>query len=419
MHSNLHIPRRVYPLFALIGLLLGAMIFYTIYQNLTTGSTDFYPRWKAAELFFKEGVNPYDDRIGEESQQAIYGRLARPGEDRLLYSYPHYVIFMIAPLGLLEYQLAAAIFMTLLLTGILLSLGLQLVILRWLPSPLMLALLILFAITSYLSVRGILLAQPVLVAYVMHILALWGMLRGHEYTAGTALALSTIKPQTGYLVVPLLFLWAWRNQQRGVVGSFIVVFGGLCGISFLFQPTWLFDWLDQINAYADTTSTIATVQIITQAVESIPDGIQTAAQIIISLLLAVPVLIFWKQALLDKQPNEFLWGYCLTMTYSLTVAPRVATTYYVEMYFVLVVVTMILCQQRRTGWVYLAGVVLILGYWALHIATVPPVNESSEAGKEARIVYLVFPLLIWILLFVFRQGFPQYNNLITRIAHEE
>jgi hypothetical protein len=107
------------------------------------------------------------------------------------------------------------------------------------------------------------------------------------------------------------------------------------------------------------------------------------------------------------------------MTYSLTVAPRVATTYYVEMYFVLVVVTMILCQQRRTGWVYLAGVVLILGYWALHIATVPPVNESSEAGKEARIVYLVFPLLIWILLFVFRQGFPQYNNLITRIAHEE
>jgi hypothetical protein len=419
MQNTLNIPIRAYPFLALGVMLLTAITFYIIYQNLTVGSTDFFPSWKAAELFFKEGISPYNERIGIESQQMIYGRLAKGDDDRFLYYYPHYMIFMIAPLAFLDYQAAAAIFITLLLAGILLSLGLQLVILRWLPSPLTLATLALYVIVNYLSIRGLLLAQPTLVAYAMHTIALWGMLRGHEYIAGTALALSTIKPQTGYLVVPLLLLWAWRNQQRGMVGSFIIVFGGLCGISFVFQPSWLFDWLDQVNAYADTTSTIATVQIITQAIESIPDTIQTAAQVIISLLLAIPVLTFWKQALWDKKTDEFLWGYCLNMTYSLTVAPRVATTYYVEMYFVLVVVSMILSLQQRTKWVYLATLTLTLGYWALHIATVRSANDPGESGREAPIVYLVFPLLIWILLWGFRQGFPKYNTLMIRLAQQE
>jgi hypothetical protein len=371
---------------------------------LTTGSTDLLPRWKGAELFFKEGISPYDERVGIESQQEIYGRIAEPDEDQVLYAYPFYAIFYIGPLALVDYQLAAAIYMQIMLIALLAGLGLSLNMIEWLPSPLMLATLILFTIIGYFSIRGLLLAQLAIIGYLGHILALWAIYRERDSLAGLGLALSTIKPQTGYLVVPLLLLWALRRKRYGIVISFTALFGLMMAASFILQPSWMGDWVTQIRDYQNYTETIASVQVVTHFIDGAPAVMEDAAQGLLTLLILVPVAFFWKRSLIDDDQTDFLWGVFLTMTASLLIAPRTATTYYVELYPVIYVTLLIVLKKRASWQMYTAIIGLIVGYWALFLATVPPPDEHGTAGFEAGIVYVVFPVLIWALLFIYRGG---------------
>ncbi|MBZ0310199.1 MAG: hypothetical protein K8I82_29335, partial [Anaerolineae bacterium] len=111
--------KPVYGLLALlaVGFITGS--FYLSYNVMTQGSTDLYPTWKAAQLFWEEGVNPYDERIGQESQQQIYGRPARGGEDEFQFVYPFYSILHLGPLAFFNFQLAAGIYIEILLIGML------------------------------------------------------------------------------------------------------------------------------------------------------------------------------------------------------------------------------------------------------------------------------------------------------------
>ena len=370
-----------------------------------------YTARKGAELYFKEGVSPYDDRVGEASQRQIYGRLAEPDEDQVLYAYPFYAVFYIGPLAFLNYQLAATIYIFIMFCGLLLTLALSLHLLRWLPSPPMLAALVLWTVVAYFSVRGLLLAQLAIIGYVGHIVALWAIFQKRETLAGLALTLSTIKPQTGFLIVPLLLIWAWRTGRRGIVISFALSFGAMCGISFLLQPSWLGDWLHQISAYQNYTETVATAEILTHFIDGIPEAFENLMQVILIIALAIPVLRFWKKSLIDNHHGEFLWGYFLTMTFSLMVAPRTATTYYVELYPVLGVTAMILSRKRQSILVYVPGLILLIGYWALHIATVPEAKNEA-GGLEAPVVYVVFPVIILTLLLIYRRDWTPFSGLI-------
>ena len=382
-------------LFGGLGLLFSAATFFFIYQNLTSGSTDLYPRWKGAELFFKEGISPYDERVGIESQQQIYGRIADPDEDQVLYAYPFYAIFYIGPLVLINYQIAAAIYMQVMLLALLVGLGLSLNLVKWLPSPMMLATLILFTIVGYFSIRGLLLAQ-------LAIMAIWGIFWrcGPSTASGTTWPDSVwrFRPSSHKQVIwwfPLLLLWALRRKRYGVAVSFAAWFGLLIGVSFILQPSWLGDWITQIRDYRDYTETIATAQVITHFISGIPSGVEDAAQGIVILLLFVPVLLFWKRSLVDDDQSDFLWGYFLTMTFSLLVAPRTATTYYVELYPAIYVTLMILLKKWASWRIYAAIIVFVIGYWAIFLATVPPPDEHGVAGREDAIVYVIFPVLVW------------------------
>lgn len=391
-----------------IGLLLFFVIgsYVAIYHNLTQGSTDLFPRWKGAEVYFNDGTSPYADEVGLASQQQIYGRPAEPDEDQVLYAYPFYTVFYIGPLAFVSYQVAAAVYMEIMLLGLLLSAGLILHQLRWLPPPGVLVILLLFTLIGYFSARGIILAQLALLAYAAHVVALWGIWRGYDTLAGLALVISTIKPQTGYLIVPLLLIWAFRMRRWWIPISFTVAFGFLMGISFILEPTWFADWMGQVFDYGEYTETVAAAHILTHFIEPLPELAKDLAQVIFSSILLFPVIVFWKRNLVDNDPQNFLWGYALTMLVSLMIAPRVATTYYVELYPVLYVTAYILWQQGRTGWIMVGGLVLLIGYWVLHIATVPPAGPGG-AGLEAPIVYVVFPLLILAMLYYYRDQWPQ------------
>lgn len=381
---------------AAIGFVVGSS--QIIYDVLYTGATDIYPTWQGGKLFWQDGTSPYDDEVGEKSQAAIYeDEVADEGEDEFQFVYPFYLILYMGPLPLLEFRLAATIFMEILLLLLGGTLVLSVDTLRWLPKPLTLGIAILVYITSYFSVRGLLLAQPAFLAYAFHIGAYWAISRGYDRGAGVLLALSTIKPQTGYLLVPLLLLWAWSNHRRTIAYAFAAMFGALFLGSMILLPTWFIEWMARVFNYRDYTETLATIQIITHSIDAMPDVLQFGLQAIISLLVLVPVGLYWWRAILQRDSSNFLWGLMLTMTVSVMVSPRTATTYYIELYPVLLVTMLFLEQRRQWLWLVLGALVFVVAYWVLVIATLP---EEAGAGSEAPIVYVIFPTLIygWLLL---------------------
>lgn len=380
---------------AAIGFIVGSAT--VIYQyELYLGSTDIYPTWKGAELFWGDGVSPYDERVGLESQAAIYeDGVANEGEDEFQFVYPFYMILYIGPLFLFEFPVAATIFMEILLILLGATLFLSLDTIQQLPSPVTLGTAVLVYLLAYFSVRGLLLSQPAFLAYGFHVGAYWCISRQYDTTAGIMLALSTIKPQTGYLLVPLLLIWAWFNHRRYIIWGFAVMFAMLFAISFALLPTWFFEWMERVFGYQNYTETIATVQIVTHAVDAVPDIFQFVAQVVLSVAILVPIFSFWRRAILQKQNENFFWGIMLTMAVSLLIAPRTATTYYVELYPVVLVI-LITLEKHMSPWIVASSALLCtIAYWALHITTAPPVED---AGREAPIVYVVFPSLIYFYL---------------------
>ena len=394
-------PRQIQTkwIMVIIGIfILGFVVVTTrvIYQeNLVSGSTDIYPTWQGGKLFWQDGVTPYKTIVGEKSQEAIYGRLAEDDEDEFQYVYPFYLILYMGPLPLLEFKLAAAILLEILLILLVVCLVMTLDFLQWLPKPIPLGMAILLVLISYFSVRGFLLAQPAFLAYGFHIGAYWALSRRYDGLTGGLLALSTIKPQTGFLLVPLLIIWAWVNHRRMIVYGFAGVMGVLFMVSFALYPAWLFDWIERAATYSNYTETLPTAYVVTHVFDSLPKILTTGGQVLLSILILIPVAQFWKTAILEKDNRNFLWGLMVTMTATLLIAPRVATTYYVELYPAIVVGMMILERRGKIGWIVIGSIVFIIGYWALHIATAPPVED---AGKEAPIVYIVFPILMYLWL---------------------
>lgn len=395
--------KPIYLVLAVLTVGFVAGTFWISYDVFTQGSTDLYPTWQAAKLFWEDGINPYDDRIGEESQDVIYGRAAKEGEDQFHFVYPFYSIFQLGPLAFVPFKLAAGIYIETLLVGMLLAMVLTLHTIQWLPSPIVLAILLLFTLLNYFTVRGLLLAQPGFLVYILHVVALWGIFKNQDTLAGVMLAIATIKPQNSFLVVPLVLLWAFIAHRRKIVGVFAAVFGSLLLISFLLEPTWFGDWLERVSGYAGYAETYPTTYILA---DIFPAPFDSMLYLLFSGLLVLLMLYFWKDLLLDDSKNNLLWVFFLTATVTLMISPRTATTSYVEMYPVLYVTAMLMAQKKQTWLIIFSGIVLIIGYWVLHIATVPPKDEGG-AGGEARIVYVVFPIVIFALLGLYRKEWPQ------------
>lgn len=238
----------------ILMLVLYLALAFGIYAGLTQrvlGANDFYSRWKGAQALFLRGENPYSDAVTREIQLGMYGRLARPGEDQVAYAYPLYSAFAIAPLVVLPYAQAQALWMALLIfCAIGGGLGLaQLYTIRL--KPFMLAALVLSILLFYPAVRGIFNGQFALVSFFCLALAMWLIQIDHDVAAGCLLALATLKPQPAIFLVPVIIFWAWRHRRLKIVISAIKFFSALIIVAAIWIPTWLFDFLNALIQYAD------------------------------------------------------------------------------------------------------------------------------------------------------------------------
>jgi len=371
------------------------------------GHNDFVSRYIPLRAFWLEGIDPYSDEATARIHAVIYGRPALPNEDPGLFAYPFYILFPLLPLAWLDYPWASAVFMVLLEFLLLAALVMSLGLFRWRPRPLLLATLFLFTLLSYFPMRGLILGQPGLLVYFLEVAALVALARKQDSWAAVALALSTIKPQMGYLFVPALLLLGLGLRRWRFLAAFGLAFGGLMLASFLLAPRWLNDWLAQVALYPSYTALGSPVWILAHypwlgqdaaGQWGVRGGFGHLTEAALNLALYVALAWAWWTVIVRRRYERALWAVVLTLVITHLVAPRTATPHFVV--FLLPLVFWLREWTTRQRGATLGATLLLLALalaqWAHFLLTV-------EGEFEHPSVYLPTPFLVLGLLLATRQ----------------
>lgn len=226
-----------------VFVVLFVWITYTFFTSKYPGAVDFYQRWSAIRDYWTQGLNPYSPEVTAHTEIGIFGHRAdharneNPGD----FIYPMYTAILLAPLSLLEFPLAEAIWLVLI--GLLLVLCFRAMVdlFGWRVPPWLMIVGMIWALLFYPGLRGLLLGQPGTFVACLILLTIWALAKGHDTLAGVLLAISLIKPTVGFLIIPFLGLWALRFRRWRFVISFVGLSAVLVMTSFILLPSWLSD----------------------------------------------------------------------------------------------------------------------------------------------------------------------------------
>jgi len=367
----------------------NVVVTHAVFTSRFPGANDLYPYWRGAQLFWRDGIDPYSDDATLAIQKGIHGRPAHTDEDQNVFVYPFYVVFFLLPLIWLPYAWVQAIWMVFLEFSILAGVSIIIDLLEWRLPKWLMGLTALWALLFYHSARTILLGQFAGVVFLAAVSALWCLNNGHEVAAGIVLAVTTLKPQMSVFLIPALLLWGLSRRRWGLLLGFFISLGILTGISFLMLPGWAVAFLRQVTLYPSYTAIGSPVWIITRYYFPFlgPVG-EMGFSILLLLYMFVQWRRLWGVAIGSKC---FYWVLGVTLIVTNVVVIRTATTNYVIMYVPLFLALKAAVDRLPYGRWFLAlfYVASIVAMWWLFVTTV--------AGRfENPILYL--PLSFGLLL---------------------
>lgn len=374
-----------------VGLVLVANVILTYqFTSQNPGMNDFLSRWEAARTFWQDGASPYSDEATANIHDIIYGRPAVDGEDLGLFAYPMYTVFYVGPVVGLPYAWASAVWIVFLEVCLIAGLYLLLATIRWRPSILMQAFLVGFTLLNYYAFRGLILGQLSHIVFMLTALALWALSQEHDALAGVALALATIKPQMGFLLVPFLLLWGLRAGRWPFVGGFIGAFAVLMGASFALQPDWFTAWLEQVQLYPTYTRDGSPVWILFEFYLGWTPWVGYAVRAV----FAAWMLWAWYVVLLRRDDTYLLWAVAVTLAVTHTAGPRTATPHFTVFMLVLLVMMQRFARRKQVIWNALLLTGLFLVPWVHFITTIIPPNLENLSIFLPLVTLVVVTLIV-------------------------
>ena len=381
-----------------IGFLVLSVVFivlvvavHQLFTTKTPGANDFYSRWKGAQLFWQEGIDPYSPEAGEAIQMGMYGRPARPDEDQVLFVYPFYTAFLLIPLVGLSYDWAQAVWLVAVMFSLIGGIILCLRLVKWQMSPWLLGVALLWSVIFHNSARTIILGQFAALIFLWLAGSLWALKRERDILAGILLALTTIKPQMSFLIIPALLLWAGGQRRWRFVGGFTAAMAALFGLSLCLLPGWLAEFIAQVSAYPGYTITGSPIWVLTGYY--FPQ-LGRPVEIGLSALALLLLLVQWRRLpRITAVADDLLLITGFTLIVTNLIVVRTATTNYVIMYIPLIWGLKHVSDRlpRANLWLVLFFFMSGVGGWALFLATI-------KGDLEHPVNYLPLPSFLLILL---------------------
>jgi hypothetical protein len=292
-----------------ISIAFGFFVANSAFVRSQPGGNDFLARWMGAR-FFLQGISPYDDRVGLETQKSIYGRPADParGEDMERFVYPLYSMILFAPFAYFDFSTARALWMTLEEFALLAILGLSFKVARYTPPLGSVAGWMLFALTWYFSARALINGNPIILIALFLVGAWLAMQHRRWCWTGFLLALSTIKPQITLLCLVWILCWAAWNHKWNIVAWFCAWMAFFISAAWLIQPQWIAGNWNEIVQYGMYTEPGSPISVLATFFPG--TGVWLGAAITSAVWISLLVL-WWR----IKEANEegMVWGACMTL----------------------------------------------------------------------------------------------------------
>jgi len=381
-------------LFALIGLTWSNNQFGI--QN--PGGNDFLPRWVGTRLFLTQDLSPYSEEVNREIQEMVFGREAKSGEDKSLFVYPFYSIFVYAPYALIsDYNLARALWMTTLeISLIAITLG-SLSLSQWRLHPVFIILLMIFSILWYHAVRPLINGNTAIVIALMIVGAFLAIRANLDSLAGILLAMTTIKPQMVILLIPFIFLWAISQRRWLLIWSTLGILVLLIAGMNLFVSDWIIQNLRQVFTYPSDTLP-GTPGAILQ--EWLP-GVGSELGWLLTIILAGVLIWEWRAAW-GKDFQWFFWTACLTLVITNLIGIRTTTANYIALVPALILIFASWDIHWDRFGKFLVGfsyLLLLIGLWSLFILTL---TETQHQATQSSVMFFPLPLLLLVGLYWIR-----------------
>src|SRR5271165_1937908 len=286
---------------------------------------DFYPVWLAARASLQTSSDPYSPEMTRAIQTGLFGRaldarIPSDPADLRMFAHPAFTILMMWPLAEMPFEVARVLLCTLL--G-LMTLASVFVWMRALggathpsrPTPLWLAVAVLFTLCSYPVLEGLYAGQ--LGLFVAFLLACCMLAVRHDrFTlAGMLLALTTIKPQMTLLAILYLLVWSLQDGRRlRLCLSFVVTMLTLAGGAWMVWPHWIQSWIGALNAYHQ----YARPPLVSEVLAA-PLGAQAGSPEIYGITAALVIFCLWliwrgRRALADSAQFWFTLALLLAVT---------------------------------------------------------------------------------------------------------
>jgi len=291
--------------------------------------SDLYPRWYGSRELLLHGRDPYGPDVTWEIASWTYGNAVESergqgnqGEDRLdypLFAYPLYVAFILSPTVWLPYSKVESLFRLIMPALAFVSVPLWISALRWKCNWSTIGALALLSFGSFPTLENIYMQQPALLAAAFLAASAAALASNRLFLAGTLLAWGTIKPQFIFLLVPWLMLWAfsdWKSRKKLVQGFGITMFL-LAGVSELFLPGWIREFIEGAFAYHHYTGNFSILTLLFR---------KSGGAVVSIGLVAGLALCTWQLRHEHAGSDRFNVALCLVFVVTLLIIPTMYPT---------------------------------------------------------------------------------------------
>jgi hypothetical protein len=362
------------------------------YQN--PGGKDFLSRYVATRVFLLEGDSPYSERATREIHKMMYGRPAKANEDQALFVYPFYTVYIMAPFALIpDYNMARAVWMTVLEVSLVALLLISLSLCRWKIPVWTLVVLMFFIVFWYHSFRPLINGNPSVLVALIIALGFLAIRARQDGAAGFLLAYATIKPQIMVLLAVYILFWSASQKRWKLFWGFVSSLAFLIATSFLFVPDWLIENLRQILAYSGYTLPGTPREILLEALPGVGNQLGWA----LTIIMIAALIVEWR-ASMHKDFIWFYWTALLTLVATNLIGIPTTTENYLALFPALVLVFAAWdTHWRKLGkWlVTLSVVLLFFGLWWLFLSTLQPGDQPTQSP----IMFFPFPFFLFFTLY--------------------
>ncbi|GAB4536651.1 MAG: hypothetical protein Kow0063_22450 [Anaerolineae bacterium] len=371
-------------LLVVLALALFALNTWVVYTTLTSRAPiivfDFHHPWVGIRAMLRDGANPYSHEVSLMIQKQLLGRASRPGEQQENFVYPLHLMVLFAPFALLPLPVAQALWFSVLEVSIIVFIIVAPRAVGWHPPTWLLALTALFTIGYYSSVWAMILGQISIVVAAFVALTWWGLRTERWILAGVCLALTTVKPQMSFLLVPALLIWGGYRRRWSFIAAFSASFIIIILLPLPWLPDWPLEWVEAANRYAGYTAFDPPLIMLTGSV--------WVAGAVTVLLLAYTAFFYWRRRP-ERQDVIFNWALSMLVVISALIAPR---TTHVNQLALLLPLFFIFSRSKNNGAIATVEIALIIGLWLIDIIWFPSTSSSQHKIWQHGVISPILPV---------------------------